>query len=121
MGVVDDKWQDESDREADKKCCVLAVAVKDFLGTNGSPHHGCGEELVDSRTSVMIFLGGCADAFYLVHLKVQDTSADDGGDDSGDHLGPESLAGWDLDVMGEFEVISEPKGVAAGYISTEFM
>lgn len=108
---------DNAQREPNQNLSVLAVLAKDLLRPDGSPQNRCGEESVDARACEPELGIGSANASDALHLEVEDAGADDGADKGGDDLGDEGLAGRDLDVVGELEIVAEPNGVRAGYIA----
>ena len=120
--LADDEPEDDGDAEADgesqKEPLVLAVNTKHLDGTNGSPQDGRCEEGVDAGAEKTHGRVGLADVLN-VDLEVEHTSADESGDQGGHHLGGESVAGRDLDVMGELEIVGEANGMSAGHVAAE--
>lgn len=86
------------------------------MRTQGTPEHGGGEESVVSRAVEAVGCICSADVLD-VDLEVEHTGADDGGDETCHHLGPESVAGRDLGVVCELEIVQELNGVSASDVA----
>lgn len=114
---VEDDGEDEAEREADEECRVLAALAEDLSWADGAPEHGCGEKSVDARAGEVVLLRWRAHVWDPVHLVVENSGADECGDERGDHLSEEGVSRGDLDVVGQLQVVGKTKSGGAGYVS----
>lgn len=117
--VVEDDGNEETDGESGKDGSVLAAAAEHPVWAEGSPDDRGGEEGVDTWAGHSERGLGRADVGH-VDLEVEDTGADERGDEGGDDLGGKGVSGWDLDVVGELQVVGKGNGVGASDVSEGF-
>ena len=120
--LADDEPEDDGDAKADgesqQEPLVLSVDTEHLDGTNSSPQDGGSEEGVDTGAEETHGRVGLADVLN-VDLEVEHTGADESGDEGSHHLGGEGMAGRNLDVVGELEIVGEADGMRAGHIAVE--
>jgi len=109
--VVKRNREESTDEETPQKSVIDGTRTEHLLGPKGTPEDGSGEECVDTRAGKVILLARCADVGDLRHLVVEDSRADEGGNKGSEHLAIEGDPRWNVDVMGEFEILGEVKGM----------
>ena len=107
------EWDREegTNEETPQETIVDGTGTEHLLWPKGTPEDGSGEESVDTRTSEVVLLLGCADIGDLRHLIVEDGRAYESGNDGSKHLAVEGDPRWDMDVVGELEVLGKVEGV----------
>ena len=105
--------QPYSHREPEKQPSIYAVTPKHLLRPHSTPDDRSGEELVNTRTGIVVLLRGSADTRDLGHLIVEHGSSDKAANQGRDYLCRESAARWNLDVVGQFQVLGKVERVRA--------
>lgn len=108
---------DDAQGEADQNLRILSGMAKNLLRSNCSPQDGGGEEGVDAWAGELELRIGSADASDALHLEVENAGADNSADECSNDLGDEGLTRWNLDIVGELEIVTEPHGVCAGDVA----
>ena len=109
--------EDRTNKETPQEVVVDGTGAEHLFGPKGAPEHGTGEESVDIWAREVVLLPGRANIGDLCHLVVEDNRADEGGDESSEHLAIERAPGRDMDVMSEFEVLGEVEGMRCSDVS----
>ena len=120
LGEVKDDGEAETDGESDQGEHILTSRTEHPDWTKSSPEYGSGEEGVDTRAGHFEGSGGSANSLDLVHLEVEDSDANEGGDHGSDQLSTECMPGRDLEVVTEFEILREGKSLSGGDVSEGF-
>ena len=106
-----------ANRETPQETIVDGTSTEHLLGSKGTPEDGGGEECVNAGTGEVVLLLRCANIGDLRHLVVEDSRADKSGNECGKHLAVEGDPRWNMDVMGELEVLGKVEGVRGGNVS----
>lgn len=109
-------WQEGANEETPQEDVVDGTGAVHFLGTEGTPKDGSGEEGVNPGTGEPILLVGSAN-IRDAHLVVEDRCANKGRYERRNHLAIKRDPRRDVDIMGEFEILSEVKGMRSGDVS----
>lgn len=108
------KNDSDSSRESQKQPLVLSIDSKDLDRTDGAPEYRCSEESRGARTGESHWCCRSADIFNInlfkddisserecfcirTYLELHYTNADNGGDESSQHLTCKSNSRWNLD------------------------
>ena len=115
--VVERNREEGTDEETPQEGVVDGTNTEHFLGSKSTPENGSSEESIESGTGEMVLLPRCANIGYLRHLIVEDSRAHETGNKGSEHLAIESDPRWNVDVMGELEILGEVEGMRGGDVS----
>ena len=108
---VERKREEEANEEPPQETVVDGTSAEHLLWPKGTPDDGRGEETVDIGTGEVVLLPRCANIRDLRHLIVEGSCGDESGNERSDHLAAERDPRWNVDVMGELEILREVEGV----------
>lgn len=104
--AVEPNDEGNTKRETEECRHILASNTPDLTGSDGAPEDSCREEGVDTGAEEAERRVRRADILD-VDLILQNGDADEGRDESRDHLSPEGEARRNLEVVGELEICGE--------------
>lgn len=107
----------DAEGEADQGLAVLAFVTKDLGRTDCTPQDRGGKEGVHSWTGQLVLRLRGADIVDAAHLEIEHANADNGAEESGHHLRAKRMARWNLDVVGQLQVVAEPDGMGTGDVA----
>lgn len=113
----DDHYDHNTEREADQHLAVLARVAKGACWADGAPEDRRREEGVDAGACQLKLGLFCAYVLNVHQLEVEHTDAHQRAHKRGHHLRRKGLSGRDLDVVSQFQVITEPDGVRARHVA----
>ena len=111
---VEGDGQNSADGETPQKAVVDGTRTEHLLWTKSAPKDGSSEKCVVSRASEVILLRRQADIGDLGHLVVEDSRANEGGDESRPHLTVEGDPWRDVYIVGELQILSKVESVRGG-------
>ena len=103
--------------EIPQEAVVDGTSTEHLLGPKGTPEDRSGEGGIRAGAGEVVLLPRCANIGYLRHLIVEDSRTHETGNKGGEHLTIKSDPGWNVDIMGELEILGEVEGVRGRDVS----